>query len=145
MENFVRCANRDQTHITSFLGQCANHYTTAPWSKCIKFASSNHSWQMVLQHVVITTVFSHCESATYTEQACCIGITLLTGPLHCQNFGKAFSSPKCELSYRLLPWNTEMPSLPLTIYIFMQNFPYLDSMVGICNSSSYRGEEKALL
>jgi len=37
-----------------------------PGTKCIKFASSNHSWQMVLQHDVITTVFSHCESATYT-------------------------------------------------------------------------------
>merc|ERR1712101_97206 len=39
------------------------------------------------------------------EQAC---IQLVTGPLHCQNCGKAFSSPKCELSYRLLPWNPEM-------------------------------------
>ena len=39
------------------------------------------------------------------EQAC---IQLVTGPLHCQNCGKAFSSPKCELSYRLLPWNLEM-------------------------------------
>ena len=37
-----------------------------PGTKCIKFASSNHSWQMVLQHVVITIVFSHCESSTYT-------------------------------------------------------------------------------
>merc|ERR1712082_39275 len=39
------------------------------------------------------------------EQAC---IQLVTGPLHCRNCGKAFSSPKCELSYRLLPWNPEM-------------------------------------
>ena len=37
-----------------------------PGTKCIKFASSNHPWQMVLQHVVITTVFSDCESSTYT-------------------------------------------------------------------------------
>ena len=37
-----------------------------PIIKCIKFASSNHLWQMVLQHDVITTVFTHCESATYT-------------------------------------------------------------------------------
>ena len=37
-----------------------------PGTKCIKFASSNHPWQMVLQHDVITTVFTHCESATYT-------------------------------------------------------------------------------
>ena len=41
----------------------------------------------------------------FPEQAC---IQLVTGPLHCQNCGKAFSSPKCELSYRLLPWNPEM-------------------------------------
>ena len=34
--------------------------------------------------------------------------TLVTGPLHCRNCGKAFSSPKCKLSYRLLPWNPEM-------------------------------------
>ena len=39
------------------------------------------------------------------EQAC---IQLVTGPLHCRNCGKAFSSPKCELSYRFLPWNPEM-------------------------------------
>ena len=37
-----------------------------PGTKCVKFASSNHPWQMVLQHDVITTVFTHCESATYT-------------------------------------------------------------------------------
>ena len=37
-----------------------------PGTKCIKFASSNHPWQMVLQHDVIATVFTHCESATYT-------------------------------------------------------------------------------
>ena len=37
-----------------------------PGTKCNKFASSNHPWQMVLQHDVITTVFTHCESATYT-------------------------------------------------------------------------------
>ena len=41
----------------------------------------------------------------FPEQAC---IQLVTGPLHCRNCGKAFSSPKCELSYRLLPWNPEM-------------------------------------
>ena len=41
----------------------------------------------------------------FPEQAC---IQLVTGPLHCRNCGKAFSSPKCELSYRLLPWNLEM-------------------------------------
>ena len=35
-------------------------------------------------------------------------IQLVSGLLHCWNFGKAFSSPKCELSYRLLPWNLEM-------------------------------------
>ena len=39
------------------------------------------------------------------EQVC---IQLVTGPLHCRNCGKAFFSPKCELSYRLLPWNLEM-------------------------------------
>ena len=28
--------------------------------------------------------------------------------------------------------------------VYPQNFPSPDSMVGICNSSSHRGEEKAL-
>ena len=48
-----------------------------------------------------------CEMAClpHLEQAC---IQLITGPLHCQNCGKALSSPKCELSYRLLSWNSEM-------------------------------------
>ena len=46
----------------SLLTTTAQHHGT----KFIKFTSSNHLWQMVLQHDVITTVFTHCESATYT-------------------------------------------------------------------------------
>ena len=38
------------------------------------------------------------------EQAC---IQLVTGPLLCQNCGKAFSSPLCKLGYRFLLWNKE--------------------------------------
>ena len=47
---------------TGMLTTTAQH----PFTKCIKFAISNHPQQMVLQHDVITTVFTHCESATYT-------------------------------------------------------------------------------
>ena len=45
----------------SLLTTTAQHHGT----KFIKFTSSNHIWQMVLQHVVITTVLSYYESTTY--------------------------------------------------------------------------------
>ena len=51
----------------------------------------------------MTTNFSVMSAICWTSMH-----TLVTGPLHCRNCGKAFSSPKCELSYRLLPWNPEM-------------------------------------
>ena len=66
MENFVGALMGIEPASLAFR---AGVLTTTPehhGTKCIKFASSNHSWQMVVQHVVITTVFSHCESATYT-------------------------------------------------------------------------------
>ena len=37
--------------------------------RVLKFASSSHPWQMVLQHDVITTVFTHCESFYTAVQA----------------------------------------------------------------------------
>ena len=50
--------------------------------------------------MIILTYLSGITCLPLSEQAC---IQLVTGPLHCRNCGKAFSSPKCELSFRLVP------------------------------------------
>ena len=66
MENFVGAPTGIEPASPAFRAGVLTTTPQHPGTKCIKFASSNHPWQMVLQHVVITTVFSHCESATYT-------------------------------------------------------------------------------
>ena len=66
---FCGCADGDWTHVSSFPGRCANHYTTAPWYQVYQICSFQSSMAVavgVATHVVITTVLSHCESATYT-------------------------------------------------------------------------------
>ena len=66
MENFVCAPTGIQPASPAFRAGMLTTTPQHPGTKCIKFASSNHPWQMVLQHDVITTVFTHCESATYT-------------------------------------------------------------------------------
>ena len=65
MENFVGAPMGIEPASPAFRAGVLTTTPQHPGTKCIKFASSNHPWQMVLQHVVIT-VFTHCESATYT-------------------------------------------------------------------------------
>merc|ERR1719228_3280703 len=66
MENFVGAPTGIEPVSPAFRAGVLTTTPQHPGTKCIKFASSNHPWQMVLQHDVITTVFTHCESATYT-------------------------------------------------------------------------------
>merc|ERR1712177_189402 len=66
MENFVGAPTGIEPVSPAFQAGVLTNTPQHPGTKCIKFASSNHPWQMVLQHDVITTVFTHCESATYT-------------------------------------------------------------------------------
>ena len=66
MENFVGAPTGIEPASPAFRAGVLTTTPQHPGTKCIKFASSNHPWQMVLQHVVIFTVFSHCESSTYT-------------------------------------------------------------------------------
>ena len=66
MENFVGAPTGIEPASPAFRAGVLTTTPQHPGTKCIKFASSNHPWQMVLQHDVITTVFTHCESATYT-------------------------------------------------------------------------------
>ncbi len=66
MDNFVGAPRMIEPASPTFRGGVLTTTPQHPGTKCIKFASSNHPWQMVLQHVVITTVFSHCESSSYT-------------------------------------------------------------------------------
>ena len=65
MENFVSVPMGIEPVSPAFQVSVPTTAPQHPGTKCIKFASSNHPWQMVLQHVVIT-VFTHCESSTYT-------------------------------------------------------------------------------
>ena len=66
MENFVGALTGIKPVSLAYQAGVLTTTPQHPGTKCIKFASSNYPWQMVLQHVVITTVFSHCESSTYT-------------------------------------------------------------------------------
>ena len=66
IENFVGVPTGIEPTSPAFWAGMLTTTPQHPGNKCIKFAGSNHPWQMVLQHFVITTVFSHCERATYT-------------------------------------------------------------------------------
>ena len=65
-ENFVGVSTVIEPASPAFWAGMLTTTLQHPGTKYIKFASSNHPWQMVLQHVIITTVFSYCESVTYT-------------------------------------------------------------------------------
>ena len=66
MENFVGAPTGIESTSPAFRAGVLITTPQHPGTKCIKYASSNHPWQMVLQHDIIATGFTHCESATYT-------------------------------------------------------------------------------
>merc|ERR1711895_94077 len=94
-----------RTHILTNIARSGDviHYKNnqAQANKIVGCAFKNY----ILFNVIWDIYLSGITCLPFPEQAC---IQLVTGPLHCRNCGKAFSSPKCELSYRLLPWNPEM-------------------------------------
>ena len=59
MNNFVGAPTGIEPTSPAFRASVLTMTPQHPGTKCNKFASSNHPWQMVLQHVVITTVFLH--------------------------------------------------------------------------------------
>ena len=71
MENFVGAPTGIEPASPAFRAGVLTTTPQHPGTKCIKFASSNHPWQMVLQHDVITTVFTHCESAREDQIEAC--------------------------------------------------------------------------
>ena len=59
MQNFVGAPTGIKPASPAFRVGVLTPTPQHPRMKCIKFASYNHPWQIVLKHVVITTVLAY--------------------------------------------------------------------------------------
>ena len=66
MEFIVECPNIDWIHTSSFIGQHANSYTTAPWYKVYQICELKSSMVDGDDAIVIMKVISHYVRTTYT-------------------------------------------------------------------------------